>query len=185
MPRGDLALEVQQAIAVFGDYMHRKDMGVPTTSTERINLFLDPMRKKMSLEDCVADVCVDNVQEEAHADIRRLGEIYFDIEVSRSGSGKSPKTDSASPTPKTSTNPGPGSTTAATSMPKAPSRLEKRRAARLEAAGGAVIGDRTNVSTSSSVKRKTLLGQELTRYLAEGVQPDEAQFNPASFKSRR
>ena len=49
----------------------------------------------------------------------------------------------------------------------------------------AAIGDRTNVSTSSSVKPKTLLGQELTRYLAEGIQPDEAQFNLASFWSRR
>jgi len=32
---------------------------------------------------------------------------------------------------------------------------------------------------------KPLLGQELTRYLAEGVQPDEAQFNLASLQSRR
>ena len=152
--------------------MHRKDLEVPTTSTERINLLLDLRRKKMSSEDCV-----DNVQEEAQADIRRLGEIYFDIEVSRPGSGESLETDSASPTPETSTNPEPESTTAARSMRKAPSRLEKRRAARLAAAGEAAIGDRTNVSTSSSVKRKTLLGQELTRYHAEGVQPDEAQFN--------
>ena len=55
--------------------MDRQDLVVPKTPTERINLLLDPRRKKMSSEDCVADVCVDNVQEEAQADIRRLGEI--------------------------------------------------------------------------------------------------------------
>ena len=32
---------------------------------------------------------------------------------------------------------------------------------------------------------KPLLGRELTRYLAEGGQPDEAQFNLVSFWSRR
>ena len=66
--RDDLAPEVQQAIDVFGDYMDRKDLGVLKTPTERINLLLDLRRKKMSSEDCVANVCVDNVQEGAQAD---------------------------------------------------------------------------------------------------------------------
>ena len=57
----DLAPEVQQAIDVIGGYMDRKDLGVSKTPTERINLLLDPTRKTMSSEDCVADVCVDNV----------------------------------------------------------------------------------------------------------------------------
>ena len=59
--RYDLAPEVQQAIDVIGGYMDRKDLGVSKTPTERINLLLDPTRKTMSSEDCVADVCVDNV----------------------------------------------------------------------------------------------------------------------------
>ena len=66
--RDDLAPEVQKAIDVFSDYMDRNDLGVPKTPTERINLLLDPRRKKMSSEDCVANVCVDNVQEGAQAD---------------------------------------------------------------------------------------------------------------------
>ena len=190
----DLCGEVRTAVDVCVEYMGKNNLGEVGNPVERISTLLDPRRKTLSKQECVngsPDVKQLSINELKDAADLFDGSAPQQTTVpAASASPPAPAPASAlAPAPAPPPAPVPGGHGATGPLAKKPrvlSVMEQRRANRLAAAGSAgAAGDEAESGSGPSITHKVRVLQELTRYVAQGLEMEEDGFSLPGFWRRR
>ena len=186
----DLCGEVRTAVDVGVEYMGKKNLGEVGNPVERISTLLDPRRKTHSKQECVNGST--DVKQLAINELKDVADFFEGSAPQQttvpaaSASAPAPAPASAlAPAPAPPPAPAPGGDGATGPLAKKPrmlSVMEQRRANSLVAAGSAgVAGDEAESGSGPSITHKVRVLQELTRYVAEGVELEEDGFSLPEF----
>ena len=183
----DLCGEVQTAVDVCVEYMGKKNLGEVGNPVERISTLLDPRRKTLSKQECVNGS--PDVKQLAINELKDVADL-FEGSAPQQTTAPAPAPASAlAPAPAPPPAPAPGGHGATGPLAKKPrvlSVMEQRRDNRLAAAGSAgAAGDKAESCSGPSIAHKVRVLQELTRYVAEGVELEEDGFSLPGFWRRR
>ena len=176
------------------EYMGKKNLGGVCNPVERISILLDPRRKTQSKQECVNGS--PDVKQLAINELKDVADLFEGSAPQQttvpaaSASAPAPVPASAlAPAPAPAPVPAPGGDGATGPLAKKPrvlSGMEQRRANRLAAAESAgAAGDEAESGSGPSITHKVRVLQELTRYVAEGVELEEDGFSLPGFWRRR
>ena len=183
----NLCGEVRTAVDVCVKYKGKKNLGEVGNLVERISTLLDPRRKTLSKQECVNGK--PDVKQLAINELKDVADL-FEGSAPQQTTAPAPAPASAlAPAPAPASAPAPGGNGATGPLAKKPrvlSVMEQRRANRLAAAGSAgAAGDEAESGSGPSTTHKVRVLQELTRYVAEGVELEEDGFSLPGFWLRR
>ena len=117
--KSELFPEVEMAVEVYREVMEGKDLGRALNSTERISVFLNPRRKRMSVDYCIGGG--NALQTMAISDIEELGHHFVGnvAQTSRRTAASAPAPAPApAPSPPPAPAPAPGLATPAVTLPR-------------------------------------------------------------------
>ena len=190
----DLCGEVQTAVDVCVEYMARKNLSEVGNPVERISTLLDPRRKTLSKQECangnpdVKQLAINKLKDVADLFEGSAPQQTTIPAASASAPAPAPASPLA-PAPASPPAPAPGGDGATGPLAKKPrvlSVMEQRRPNRLAAAGSAgAAEDEAESGSGPSITHKIRVLQELTRYVAEGVELEEEGFSLPGFWRRR
>ena len=191
----DLCGEVQTAaVDVCVEYMGKKNLGEVGNPVERIiSILLDPRRKTLSKQECVNGS--PDIKQLAINKLKDVADLFECsapqqtnnvFAVSASAPAPAPASALLAPAPAPPPAPAPGGDGATGLLAKKPrvlSVMEQRRANRLAAAGSAgAAGNEAESGSGPSITHNVhVLQEELTRYVAEGVELEEDGFSLPGF----
>ena len=164
------------------EYMGKNNLGEVGNPVERISTLLDPRRKTLWKQEYVNGS--SDVKQLAINELKDVADLFEGSAPQETSvpaaSASSPAPASASalaPAPAPPPAPAPGGDGATGPLAKKPrvlSVIEQRRANRLAAAGSAgAAGDEAESGSGPNITHKVRVLQELTRYVAEGVELEE------------
>ena len=190
----DLCGEVRTAVDVCVEYMGKKNLGEVGNPVERISTLLDPRRKTLSKQECVNGS--PDVKQLAVNELKDVADLFEGSAPQQtsvpaaSACAPAPAPASAlapAPAPPPAPDPGGhGATGPLAKKPRVLSVMEQRRANRLAAAGSVgVAGGEAESGSGPSITHQVRVLQELTRYVAEGVELEEDGFSLPRFWRRR
>ena len=190
----DLCGEVRTAVDVCVEYMGKKNLGEVGNPVERVSTLLDPRRKTLSKQECVNSR--PDVKQLAITELKDVADLFEGSAPQQTtvpaASASFPAPAPASPlasAPAPPPTPAPGGDGATGPLAKKPrmlSVMEQRRANRLPAAGSTgAAGDEAESGSGPSITHKVRVLQELTRYVAEGMELEENVFPLPGFWRRR
>ena len=184
--KSELFPEFEMAVEVYREVMEENDLGRALNPTERISVFLDPRRKRMSEDDCI---CGGNaLQTMAVSDIEELGH-HFVGNVAQTSRRTPASALAPAPAPVPSPSPAPaqapGLATPAVTLPRMSSVMEQRRLARLTAAGHGGSSHGAHGGGVQSVTHHVALRQQLNNYRGQNVEADVCCFLLPGFGSAR
>ena len=178
----DLCGEMRTAVDVCVEHVGKKNLGEVGNPVERISTLLDPRRKTLSKQECVNGS--PDVKQLAINELKDVADLFEGSAPQQttvpaaSASAPAPAPASAlAPAPAPPPAPAPGGDGATGPLVKKPrvlAAMEQRRANRLAAAGSAGdAGDEVECGSGPSITHKVRVLEELTRYVAEGVELEE------------
>ena len=182
----DLCGEVRTAaVDVCVEYTGKKNLGEAGNPVERISTLLDPRRKTLSKQECVSGSL--DVKQLAINELKDVADLFEGSAPQQTtvpaASAPAPAPAPASalaPVPAPPPAPAPGGHGATGPLAKKPrmlSVMEQRRANSLAAAGSAgTARDEAESGSGPRITHKVRVLQELTRYVAEGVELEEDGF---------
>ena len=175
----DLCGEVRTAVDVCVEYMDKKNLGEVGNPVGRISTLLDPRRNTLSKQECVNGS--PDVKQLAITELKDVADLFEGSAQQQttvpaaSASAPAPAPASAlAPAPAPPPAPAPGGDGATGPLAKKPRVLSVMEQRRLAAAGSAgAARDEAETGSGPSITHKVRGLQELTRYVAEGVELEE------------